>query len=192
MPAATMSPEPDRDLAAEVVVAAIDHDGTSDIDAALAAFADRQRRAGRRVRGLLMSRRNHDAGCSSAMVLSDIETGDEYLVSQPLGQGSNACSADPQGFARASRVLRDALAQQPDLVISSRFGSLEAESGGFAAELLELLAQGIPVLTAVAPRHLAAWTHFIGRAPMLPNDPDAWSAWLDGVLARRGTASGPR
>ena len=166
------------------VVAAIHHDGSGNIDAALADFAARQRRAGRRVLGLLMGHRDSAAGCRSAMFLTDIDNGDEYLVSQPLGGGSNACSADPQGFARASRVLRDALDRQPDLVISNRFGSLEAENGGFAAELLALLAQGIPVLTVVSTRHLDAWRRFIGEATMLPNDPGAWSAWFDAVLAR--------
>jgi len=166
-------------------VAAIHHDGSRDVDAALAEFARRQRRAGRQVLGLLMQQREAAAGCQSAMVLTDIDNGDDYLVSQPLGPASNACRADPQGFARASRVLRDALARRPDLVISNRFGALEAGNGGFAAELLALLAEGIPVLTAVAPRRLAAWRHFVGDAPLLPNDPAAWAAWFDGVQLRR-------
>lgn len=166
-------------------VAAIHHDGQTDIDAALAAFADQLRRRGRRVRGLLMNARDTVDGCRAAMVLTDIATGDEYLVSQPLGKGSNACSADPQGFARASRVLRDAIDQRPDLVICNRFGSLEAESGGFAAELLALLAEDIPVLTVVATRHLQAWQRFSGDAPLLANDPRAWAEWLDRLPVAR-------
>jgi hypothetical protein len=86
-------------------------------------------------------------------------------------------------------VLRDALGRNPDLVISNRFGSLEAENGGFAAELLALLAAGIPVLTVVSARHLDAWHRFVGEAPMLANDPAAWTAWLDEVLARRRPAA---
>jgi hypothetical protein len=186
IPAIAMSS--DFETGAHPVVAAIHHDGSSDVDAALADFAARQRRAGRRVLGLLMRHRNADAGCPAAMILTDIDTGDEYLVSQPLGSGSSACSADPQGFARASRVLHDALGRQPDLVISNRFGLLEAGNGGFAAELLALLVAGIPVLTVVSTRHLDAWRRFIGEAPMLPNVPAAWVAWLDDALARRQPA----
>ncbi len=184
-----MSSDPETDEPS--VVAAIHHDGTTDIDATLANFAARQRQAGRRVLGLLMRNRGADAGCRSAMFLRDIDTGDEYLVSQSLGSGSSSCSADPQGFAQASGVLRDALDRQPDLVISNRFGSLEAENGGFAAELLALLAQGIPVLTVVSTRHLEAWRRFVGDATMLPDDPGAWSAWFDAVLARRGRTKTP-
>jgi nucleoside-triphosphatase THEP1 len=171
------------------VVAAIHHDGQRDIDALLAAFADQQRVAGRRVLGLVMVPLACDAGCQTAMVLKDIDTGDEYLVSQALGGGSASCSADPQGFARASRVLRDALDQQPDLVISNRFGSLEAENGGFVAELLSLLERDIPVLTVVSTRHLEAWQRFIGDAPLLPCEPAAWATWLETVLDQRRAAS---
>jgi nucleoside-triphosphatase THEP1 len=175
----------------QAAVAAIHHDGSGHIDAALAGFAAQQRQAGRCVLGLLMRQRVGDASCQSAMVLTDIETGEAYGVSQALGSGSNACSADPQAFARASRVLHDALERQPDLVIINRYGSLEAENGGFVAELLALLAQGIPVLTVVSTRHLDAWHRFVGEAPLLPSIPAAWAAWLDAVLARRGAAMRP-
>lgn len=184
-----MAMHSDLETEERVVVAAIHHDGTTDIDAALRTFAEAQRQAGRLVLGLLMNHRDGGAGCQSTMVLTDIDTGDTYLVSQPLSSGSNACSADPQGFARASRVLRNAAGRRPDLVISNRFGSLEAENGGFAAELLELLAQGIPVLTVVSTRHLDAWRRFIGEAPLLPNTPAAWSDWFDAVMARRDRAA---
>jgi nucleoside-triphosphatase THEP1 len=170
-------------------VAAIGHDGRGDIDELLTAFAEQQRRAGRKVLGLVMKRRGRDEGCQAAMVLTDIDSADEYLVSQALGAESASCSADPQGFARASRVLRDALERDPDLVVCNRFGSLEAANGGFAAELLALLERGVPVLTIVAPAHLAAWQRFIGDAPLLPVDPAAWAAWLDAALLRRARAA---
>ena len=173
-------------------VAAIGHDGRIEIDDLLVAFADQQRRAGRRVLGLVMKHRDSGEGCKAAMVLTDIDTGEECLVSQALGPESASCSADPQGFARASRVLRDALDREPDLVICNRFGSLEAANGGFVAELLALLERGIPVLTVVAQAHVDAWQHFIGKAPLLPVDPVAWAAWLDAVLLQRGrSAEGP-
>jgi hypothetical protein len=112
------------------------------------------------------------------MVLVDLHSRDEYLVSQPLGSGSTACRADVQGFASASQVLREALQAGPDLVISNRFGGLEAEGGGFAAELLQLMAQGVPVLTVVASRHLQAWQQFTGTGDVLPADAAAVALWL--------------
>jgi hypothetical protein len=183
--------EPDRGASPDELppVAAIRHDGGRDVDELLAVFVEQQRRAGRKIHGLLMRYRDRGAGCQATMVLTDVDTGDEYLVSQALGSDSTSCSADPQGFARASRVLRDALDRQPDLVVCNRFGALEAENGGFVAELLALLERGIPVLTVVAPRHFDAWQRFIGEASLLPSDPKTWTAWLDAVLQPRSSGT---
>lgn len=168
--------------AAGPIAAAILDDGSVDVDGLLARIACQQRRAQRRVRGVVMTHPDGAAGCAGAMVLLDLDTLDEYLVSQPLGTASTSCRADPQGFARASEVFRRALAESPDLVISNRFGGLEAEGGGFRAELLELLVRGVPLLTVVAQRHLDAWLLFTGGATVLPASEQAVGEWLDRAL----------
>lgn len=182
-----MSSAPTSDAA--LPVAAILDDGLADTDALLAGAARDARAAGRRVRGLLMTYAGARNDCAADMVLVDVDTLDEYPVSQPLGAGAGACRADPQGFARASRVLRDARAQAPDLVVCNRFGGMEAGGAGFTAELLELMAEGVPLLTVVSPRHRDAWARFTGGATVLPADADAVRAWLDAVLAPRAAAA---
>jgi hypothetical protein len=172
------------------IVAAIAHDGGDDVDALLAAFAHRQRARGRRVLGLVMRHRAAAEGCRAAMFLSDLDSGREYLVSQALGADSTSCRADPQGFAQASAVLRDALEREPDLVVCNRFGVLEAEGGGFAAELLALLERGIAVLTVVGPRHADAWQRFVGEADALTSDPADWERWFDAVMRKRQVSDG--
>ncbi len=167
--------------------AAIVDDGAGDVDALLASIALGQQRAGRRVCGVLMTHPDGDAGCAGAMVLVDLNTREAYLVSQPLGRDSTACRADPQGFARASDVLRRAATESPDLVVSNRFGGLEAEGGGFCAELLEILAQDLPLLTTVATRHVADWQRFTGGTTLLPASAEAVNSWLAATL--RGPAS---
>lgn len=177
------APAPD-DADGALPVAAIVHDGSVDVDALLAALAEAQRRRGRKVRGLLMTYPEGDAAaCMAPMVLVDIASREPYRVSQALGSGSASCRADTQGFARASEVLRAALAERPDLVIVNRFGSLEAEGGGFAAELLDLMAGGVPLLTAVASRHREAWQRFTGGATLLPAQADVVEDWLERALA---------
>jgi nucleoside-triphosphatase THEP1 len=172
------------DSTEEPRAAAIVDDRTADVDALLASITRDLQGRGLRVRGLLMTRETAH-GCAGDMVLVDIASGDRYLVSQPLGSGSTACRADPQGFARASRVLRDALREQPDLVVCNRFGALEAEGGGFAAELLALMAQGVPLLTAVAQRNQAKWQQFSGGAPLLPARAAAVAAWIERTVGAR-------
>ena len=162
--------------------AAIVDDGACDVDALLAAMARGQQSAGRRVRGVLMTHPDGDTGCAGAMVLVDLHTQEEYLVSQPMGRDSTACRADPQGFARASDVLRRAASEAPELVVSNRFGGLEAEGGGFCAELLDILAQDLPLLTTVAKRHVADWQRFTGGATVLPAQADVVAEWLAATL----------
>lgn len=166
-------------------VAAIVDDGRCDVDALLAEVVQACRAEGRRVRGLLMHRTGGDALCGD-MVLVDIDTAEPYLASQPLGSASQGCRADPQGFARASVVLRRALDEAPELVVCNRFGGLEAEGQGFRAELLELLSRGLPLLTAVGTRHLPAWQRFTGGTQLLPAEREAVQAWLRQTLAPAG------
>jgi hypothetical protein len=179
------SPSIAPDAEPPLPVAAILDDGRADADALLAQAARAARASGRRVRGLLMTYAGARNDCAADMVLVDVDTLDEYLVSQPAGAGAGACRADPQGFARASRVLRDARAQAPDLVVCNRFGGMEAGGEGFTAELLELMAEGVPLLTVVSPRHRDAWGRFTGGAAVLPAEPGTVREWLDAVLATR-------
>lgn len=162
--------------------AAIVDDGSLDVDALLVDIARVQRQAGRRVRGLVMTRPNDDRSCASPMVLVDVHTQQGYLVSQALGRDSNSCRADPQGFARASEVLRRAVHEAPQLVICNRFGGLEAEGGGFRAELLGVLMNALPLLTVVATHHVDAWLDFTGGAELLPAQNDAIDAWIERTL----------
>jgi nucleoside-triphosphatase THEP1 len=171
----------------EIPAAAILDDGSVDADALLAAVAEVQRRAGRRVRGLVMTRPDGNA-CVDSMVLVDVEARDTYLVSQRLGSGATSCRVDPQGFAHASRVLRRALAEAPDLVVVNRFGGLESAGGGFAAEMLELMVCGVPMLTVVSTQRLAAWERFSGGATVLPATA-AVSAWVERTLQSRACAA---
>lgn len=168
---------------ADLRAAAVLDEGDGRAAALLAEAAARQHAAGRRVRGLLMTRPGGAASCNTAMVLVDIEHGDEYLVSQALGSLSTSCRADPAGFARASVALRRALDEGPELMVVNRFGMLEAEGGGFRDELLEILSRDLPLLTVVHRRHLSAWAQFTGGAAVLPPDPQALQRWLDQALS---------
>jgi len=123
------------------------------------------------------------------MVLVDIHTAEAYLVSQPMGENSKACRADTQGFARASRIFRQALEVSPDLVVSNRFGDLEVRGGGFSEELLELMSREIPFLTTVSERNMQAWLAFTGGATLLPADPEVVAAWVAEAVRARQTVT---
>jgi nucleoside-triphosphatase THEP1 len=170
-----------------LVAAIVDHNGIS-IDALLAEVVREQQAIGLRVRGLLMRRPPRQVGCSPSMLLVDIETGDDYLVSQPMGESSKSCRADPQGFARASQVFRNALVEAPDLIVSNRFGDLEVQRGGFMSELLDVMQREIPLLTTVAERNVSAWQEFTGGSTLLPPDAAQLTAWIRNAVCQRQLA----
>lgn len=175
------------DFHGPIPAAAIVDDRSVQVDPLLARIVGEQQAAGRRIRGCLMKQRAPGGtGCAAEMILVDIDTAQEYLVSQPLGSGSTGCRADPEGFARASEIFRSALAQAPDLVVSNRFGDLEAQRRGFTQELLAVMAQGIPLLTTVATRNVDAWRQVTGGAQLLPPDAAAITAWIERVLCAPG------
>lgn len=168
-------------------VAAIVHpDHVSGADALLAAFAQSLALGGWRVGGVVHERRT-DAQGRKGMFLTDVTTGRAFCISQDLGPQSQACCIDPAGVAQASAVLRQAVQDGVDLAVVNRFGALEAQGGGFVAEMLALVEAGIPFVTAVAHKHLAAWQHFTGgeSALLLPDLPSlhGWSARLKKELA---------
>ncbi|CDK98570.1 conserved protein of unknown function [Magnetospirillum gryphiswaldense MSR-1 v2] len=141
----------------------------------LSSFARQLTAQGVRVRGLIQQ---HDPD----MQLVDVHSGQTYAITQNLGPDSEACRIDPSGFAEASVVLRAALAEPADLVIVNRFGKLEAGGAGLSAEMLAVMAEGVPLLTTLHAELLEQWQHFTGHAGvLLPADLEALHRWWDGV-----------
>ncbi|MBN9421229.1 MAG: molybdenum ABC transporter ATP-binding protein [Candidatus Accumulibacter sp. 66-26] len=163
-------------------IAAIVHAERGIVDALLADFAFELRQEGRRVRGLVQQVRG--AG-KAGTVLVDLADGVSYPLFQDLGPASAACAIDAGGIADASAALRRALfegAALVDLVVVNRFGALEANGGGFADEMLALMAEGVPLLTVVADDYLLDWRSFTGRAGVeLAPALDALRNWFAGV-----------
>ena len=171
-------------------LAAIVHDDADSrlADAQLAQLAQCLIDQGWRVRGLVQQRRL-DARGRKGMFLIDLASAQEFCISQDLGPQSRACCVNPAGLAQASGVLRQALEERAELTIVNRFGELEAGGGGFAAELAALAGEGLPVLTAVSRKHVAAWRHFAGDAAAeLPAEADALYTWWQRMA---GQASAP-
>lgn len=141
------------------IAAIVPQPGTR-IDPLLREFvADLQLR-GVRVRGLTQEACPESWGCKFSLV--DLETGDRYPISQNLGSQSTACSLDAAGIADATTVMHRIAAEGADLAVFNRFSGLEAEGEGFAAEMLQLMSMGIPVITVVQAANLPAWRHFTG------------------------------
>ncbi|MBV0890745.1 DUF2478 domain-containing protein [Paracoccus sp. Z118] len=143
-------------------------------------FADIARRLaaeGLRLAGAVQVNHDRGADCSCDMDLTVLgDGGPAVRISQSLGNGAGGCRLDSGALAlavgRAARVLEGGA----DLVIVNKFGRQEAEGGGFRELIAEALAQGTPVLIAVAPKFQAAFTDFAGdlAQPLAPEDALDW------------------
>jgi len=161
-------------------IAAIVPPSGTRVDALLGEFIARLQARGLRVRGLVQNICPASWGCKYS--LTDIETGRNYPISQYLGSESTACSLDVSGIAEATQVMREVAAEGADLAVFNRFAGLEAEGQGFAAEMLQVMSQGIPVITVVQPANLPAWRHFTGglacELGATQSELDTWFAGL--------------
>lgn len=155
-------------------------------DALLQAFCHLLRGSGWRVGGLLQQCVPPVGGGRPRLLLVDLGTDERFSISQKLGPHSRACSLDTGGIAQASAVLRRALADGVHLAVTNRFGELEAQGGGFVAEIAALADAGIPVMTVVAAKHLDGWRRFTGGlGEELPLRMSALSAWFTLVAGHR-------
>lgn len=169
-------------------VAAIVHAEHGAADGLLADFAFGLRASGWRVHGLIQQ--NNDSPGRESAMLVDLDGGECFPLFQNLGAGSTSCGLDEISVAAASAVLRRALSEKSDLVIVNRFGELEANGGGFAAEMLALMAEGVPLITVVGERYLNDWRHFTGGAAKeLWPQREALEAWFSDLSRLKGPGS---
>ncbi|MFT4025886.1 MAG: DUF2478 domain-containing protein [Novosphingobium sp.] len=119
--------------------------------------------------------------CGSDTLLNIVD-GSRYPIFQDLGSGSSACSLDPRGVVDACAAVCRDIAAGCDLVVLSKFGKLEAESGsGLLAAFAAALEAGVPILTAVSPRNSERWHAFAAPyyqviAPSLSEIAAWWAA----------------
>ena len=159
-------------------------DERHDIEDLLEGVARRLQQSGRSVGGLV-HRQSCYANGNKCMRLVDLRSGQQFEMTEDLGAASRACSLNPQALARASEVLRQALADGVELAVVNCFGQLEAAGGGFVQEIAAFVEAGIPVITAVAARHEAGWQSFTGGAFVrLPVDEQALLQWCHQQLQR--------
>lgn len=82
-------------------------------------------------------------------------------------------------MADASLILKRIADEGADMAVVNRFGKQEASGRGFAAEMLDIMSRGIPLLTIVQDEYLPAWREFTGGvAAELPSNFEHVMGWL--------------
>ncbi|HQT78893.1 MAG TPA: DUF2478 domain-containing protein [Rhodopila sp.] len=135
--------------------------------AALSAVTETLRARGLTVGGLLQRPGDMQSNGKPSVWLEDLGTGRVVRLDAPRGPGARACILDTDALAQGSLLLRRAIEARPDLLIVSRFGSVEAEGGGLRGEIAEAVCSGLAVLIPVRTALLPDLAVFLGSAPTL-------------------------
>lgn len=148
-------------------------------EALLAGFAADLAARGFRIGGLTQDTATGEDGCKCRMEVTELDTGRRLSLSQPLGAGSSSCALDPAALAEASGALRRAVAAGVDLLFVNKFSKAEKSGRGLAAEMLDAMAAGVPLLTAIPGAVIADWVRFTGGRGqvLMPSRAALWRWW---------------
>jgi len=115
--------------------------------------------------------------------LIDLATGERIAISQDLGAEARGCRLDPRGLADLAARIDATIDADFDLLILNKFGKAEAEGSGLRNAFAHAIAAGKPILSAVRPPYLEAWSRFHGGlAADLEPHLDTVVAWCRGAI----------
>lgn len=156
-------------------IAAIARGDGQDWQDLLAQMADGWRRDGLAVAGLL-AENDHTGGECSAAFLRDIDTGRRFSIQLDAAPAGTACHLDTAGLDQACADLLPRVGVA-DTVILSKFGKTEAAGAGLLPLFAAAIAAGVPLLTTVSAKHVAAWGALAADAVWLDPAADAIRRW---------------
>ena len=170
-------------------LAAIIYQAGFQIDDFLSQVAIRLRADHVRLGGVLQENTRGAEGPCSAMTLVDLASQSRFLISQDLGPQAKGCRLDARGLVDLAAFLDRTLDPNLELHILNRFGKAEAEGGGLRSAFVRAIDAGIPVLTAVRPPYIEAWSEFHGSLAVdLPAKLDQVLVWCGDVVRERRAA----
>jgi len=169
-----MNTEPEIQAAA-VVFRHDEHDRQ-----ALADFARELADSGCRLGGVVQEVIVDDQGRRTHIDSVDLATGDRVTINQAsrAGPDGTGCTLDTAALAEAGAPLRRALINRPDLVVAEKFSEQEQSGAGLADEILNVIAEGLPILVLVPEPALACWRELTGgETAEVPCEADALRRW---------------
>ena len=147
---------------------------------ALAAFARDLADGGCRIGGMVQEAFFDEEGRRTHIDSVDLATGERVMINQPsrTWPDSPQCTLDTAALADAGLPLRRALEDRPDLVIVEKFGEQEESGAGLMDDILNVIAEGLPILVLVPEAALTSWREMTGgEATELPCECHALRRW---------------
>ena len=149
----------------------------------LADFARNLADSGCRIGGMVQEAFFDDQGRRTHIDSVDLTTGERVTINQPV-TGSADCTLDTAALADAGAALRRALIDRPDVVVAEKFGEQEQSGAGLVDDLLNVIAEGMPVLVLVPEPAIESWRELTGgELAEVPCEADALRRWWSERLA---------
>lgn len=142
----------------------------------MAALARRLAAQDLRLAGAVQTNLDRGADCACDMELTVLGTDAPPIrISQSLGAGAQGCRLDTDALERAAALAARGL-EGADLALVNKFGKQEAAGRGFRDFIAAALAGEIPLLIAVAPELVPAFTGFAGdyATPLSWAEAEGW------------------
>ena len=131
-----------------------------------------------------------DRACTAGYLRS-LTDRDRFQIFQDRGPGAKGCQLSGAGALSAAQAVRRDIAAGCDLVVLSKFGTLEKKGGGLRDAFTASIEAGIAVLTSVSPDHMAAWETFApSLSVVMPLDGEQIEAWWQSVKPASGDLAG--
>lgn len=160
-----------------VPIAALPAQDKEQVQSLMRQFALGLARSGVKVAGVTQMR-GDDASGRSRIVLRDVASPAEYVISQDLGPGSVACNLDSSELAMACAAVEQAARDGARLIVVSKFAKQEAARGGLCDAFRAAMNARIPVIAAVSPYFREEWRLFAGPlAEDVEPSPQALAEW---------------
>jgi len=111
----------------------------------------------------------------------DIITGQRTEIKRPM-RSETECGLDASNLVETSATLRAAILARPDLVIIDKFGDQEQIGEGLLDEILQIIAEEIPLLIAVPEPALSNWHKRTGEmGQVIPFHKDDMLNWWQSI-----------
>ncbi len=148
---------------------------------ALPKFVSRLKAAGISVAGILQENRFDPKDNRRFIDSVDITTGHRIAIKRPMPV-EDECGLDVSNLIETSAILRNALSARPDLVVIEKYGDQEQIGEGLLDEIMQIIAEGIPLLIAVPEPALEIWQSQCGSlGATIPYSEQAMMDWWQGL-----------
>jgi hypothetical protein len=161
-------------------IAAVEGARSATVQALFEQAVGRWRAAGVQVVGLIEETHGLRDRTCNAGVLRDIVSGKSHSIYLEIPPSDTSCHIDAAGADIACATVLKQI-ELCDLVVLSKFGKLEAASGGLIGAFQAAIAAGKPILTSISDKHLDAWRAFAPTAQTLPANSAALQDWWNGA-----------